>query len=172
MDFLKVFNNSDTSGNFGFQMKGFLMSLATLKKSVHDEKTGHVDESDYSKNNLYGFLYNLYDIVGEIKDEKGQTYQFTFNTWGFWHPESIIPQNDPQIFGKTAYSIHFTRDDHVKAKIKQMENIPKIMELGCGTGAGAHLICSDIFPNFYNIKCEYMAIDMQKAAINTAKKKT
>ena len=42
---------------------------------------------------------------------------------------------------------------------------PVIIELGCGTGAGANLIAKYMLP-----RCKYFALDMQKAAIETAKR--
>jgi SAM-dependent methyltransferase len=38
--------------------------------------------------------------------------------------------------------------------------------MGCGTGAGANLACSEVLPN-----CTYEAVDMQRAAIETCKRK-
>jgi hypothetical protein len=111
--------------------------LLYVCKTKYNSENGDVKEEDYDKDNLYGLLYNIYDKVGIIENERNQKYQFTFNTWGFHNNDSIINPLDPQVFGKTAYSMHFTRDDSIKSKILEMKKsneIPKILELGCGTG--------------------------------------
>ena len=41
-----------------------------------------------------------------------------------------------------------------------------IVEMGCGNGAGANHICTNVLPN-----CTYEAVDMQQAAINTCERK-
>jgi SAM-dependent methyltransferase len=40
------------------------------------------------------------------------------------------------------------------------------VEMGCGTGAGAHHVCKNTLPN-----CTYEAMDMQEAAIRTCQRK-
>ena len=174
IDFLKVFKSIDIDNDFFFQIKLIIMSIIlVITKTRYNIQNGDVEEKDYDKDNLYSLLYNIYDKVGIIENERKQKYQFTFNTWGFFHQDSIIERYDPQIFGKTAYSIHFTRNDCVRDKILEMKKnriTPKIIELGCGTGAGAYLIVNDVFHKYYKMDCEYIAIDMQAKAINTAKK--
>ena len=87
-------------------------------------------------------------------------YQFTFNTWGIANPKGY-PPTDPQRHGKNAYAglVNFPE---AKAYMKEHGDAPKIVEIGCGTGAGANLIPREIIPNAH-----YVAIDMQKAAIET-----
>ena len=174
IDFLKLFKSLDIDNYFFYQIKLFIMSIILyFTKTKYNPINGDIDEKDYDKDNLYGLLYNVYDKVGIIENEKKQKYQFTFNTWGFHHDDSIIDKLDPQIFGKTAYSMHFTRNDSIKTRILEMKKsnqIPKILELGCGTGAGAYLIANEVFNKHYEMECEYIAIDMQAKGINTAKK--
>merc|ERR1711998_339683 len=49
--------------------------------------------------------------------------------------------------------------------LKDVTDSPTIVEIGCGTGAGANLITRELIP-----KAKYLAIDMQKAGIDTCKK--
>lgn len=49
--------------------------------------------------------------------------------------------------------------------MKKNGDAVRIVEIGCGTGAGANLITREILPN-----AKYTAIDMQKAAIETCSK--
>ena len=55
----------------------------------------------------------------------------------------------------------------LKEYMKKNGDAPKIVEIGCGTGAGANLITREIIPNAH-----YVAIDMQKAAIDTCARTT
>jgi hypothetical protein len=54
--------------------------------------------------------------MGEVKDEHGQRYEFTFNTWGYTWPErwgaSPTKPSEPQRFGRNAYTglYHFTEE--------------------------------------------------------------
>ena len=135
------------------------------------------ENDDYNKASIYSILYGLYQHAGIVKcgspcygktaDGKpcgqapceGVDYQFTFNTWG--SAPSPYPPEDPQRHGKTAYAglVNFPE---VKAYMEKNGDAPKIVEIGCGTGAGANLITREIIP-----KAHYVAIDMQKAAIDT-----
>ncbi len=47
-----------------------------------------------------------------------------------------------------------------------MDGRVHIVEMGCGTGAGAHHICKSVIP-----QCSYEAVDMQKSAIQTCLRK-
>jgi ubiquinone/menaquinone biosynthesis C-methylase UbiE len=49
--------------------------------------------------------------------------------------------------------------------LREVTDAPLIVEIGCGTGAGANLITREILP-----KATYYAIDMQAAAIDTCLK--
>ncbi len=130
---------------------------------------GHVQEEDYDKRSIYSLLYALYRSMGEVRDEHGKLYEFTFNTWGYsWPPQwgpSPTSARDPQRFGRNAYSglFHFAP---LRADIERRDGAVRVVELGCGTGAGAHHVCTNVLP-----KCEYEAIDMQEAAIRTCRRK-
>lgn len=130
---------------------------------------GHVNEEDYTKQSVYSLLYSLYRSVGEVKSDLGTPYEFTFNTWGYawpkaWGPAPSGPE-DPQRFGRNAYTglYHF---DAIKKLAAERDGRLHIVEMGCGTGAGADHICSNVFP-----KCTYEAVDMQFAAVSTCRKK-
>ena len=130
---------------------------------------GHVDESDYRKQSIYSLLYSLYHSVGIVKSELGIPYEFTFNTWGYAWPKAWGPaptdSTDPQRFGKNAYSglMHF---DAIKKLVAKREGFVHVVEMGCGTGAGADHICEHVLP-----KCTYEAVDMQLAGVTTCRKK-
>jgi SAM-dependent methyltransferase len=131
-------------------------------------RDGYVSEDDYDKRSIYALLYALYRSMGEVEDEHGQPYEFTFNTWGYAWPEAWGPpptsQSDPQRFGRNAYSglFHFAP---LRERIAKNGAV-RIAELGCGTGAGAHHVCTHVLPD-----CMYDAIDMQAAAIRTCGRK-
>lgn len=136
------------------------------KISVHN---GDVSEDDYDKRSVYSLLYALYRSMGELRSDDGQLYEATFNTWGYAWPkewgDAPTSPRDPQRFGKNAYTglYHF---DAVKERVKELGNKPHIVELGCGTGAGAHHICKNVLK-----ECTYEAVDMQMAAIQTCRRK-
>jgi SAM-dependent methyltransferase len=127
------------------------------------EDDGNMDSDDYSKGSIYSMLYALYGNVGTVKSNLGVPYEFTFNTWGF--APSPYPVEDPQRHGKAAYSglVNFPE---VKKYLKDVTDAPKIVEIGCGTGAGANLITREILK-----KADYLAIDMQLAAIAKCKER-
>jgi ubiquinone/menaquinone biosynthesis C-methylase UbiE len=54
----------------------------------------------------------------------------------------------------------------IKRYIEERKGAVKIVEMGCGTGAGAHHICKNVLP-----ECTYEAFDMQEAAIQTCTRK-
>jgi SAM-dependent methyltransferase len=150
---------------FGAWVAGALFERT---KKISTE-TGDVSEDDYTKQSIYALLYSIYREVGTVEDEKGYPYEFTFNTWGYDWPESWgdapTSEQEPQRFGKNAYTGLF-EFPQVKAYAAAREGEVHIVELGCGTGAGAHHICKDVWP-----KCTYIAVDMQGAAIQTCKRK-
>ncbi len=130
---------------------------------------GNLWEDDYTKQSIYSLLYAIYRSVGEVSDGMGESYEFTFNTWGYTWPEewgrTANLETDPQIFGRNAYSglFHFPK---VKDYIAERDGQVRIVELGCGTGAGAHHLCSNLLP-----QCSYEAVDMQLSAIATCRRK-
>ena len=132
-------------------------------------RDGDVKEADYDKRSLYSLLYALYRSAGETRNEHGDRYEFTFNTWGYTWPETWGPApssvRDPQRYGRNAYTglYHF---DAARKYIDERGGRVHITELGCGTGAGAHHVCSNVLKD-----CTYEAVDMQHAAIRTAHRK-
>merc|ERR1711934_906197 len=122
---------------------------------------GDLENEDYNKASIYSMLYALYANIGTTKSDRGVPYEFTFNTWGI--APSPYPPEDPQRHGKAAYHGLVTLPA-VKQYLEDVTDAPKIVEIGCGTGAGANLITREILP-----KSEYLAIDMQLAAIQRCK---
>jgi len=142
---------------------------------------GDVGNDDYAQSSIYAVLYAMYKNAGDLTSEHGVKYQFTFNTWGFnvghdvdstypytnekdstgRHP---YPKEDPERFGKAAYHWLVTQDA-AKAYAKEVadkgENL-EIVEIGCGTAAGANLITREVYPT-----ANYLALDMQQAAVDT-----
>lgn len=145
------------------------MSGLTEGKSKISLKDGDVAEEDYDKRSLYSLLYALYRSMGEVRSERGLRYEFTFNTWGYTWPKAWGPcptrDEDPQRFGRNAYSglHHF---DEAKKYVSERDGRVHVVEMGCGTGAGAHHVCMNVLP-----RCTYDAVDMQSAAIATCKRK-
>lgn len=136
------------------------------KVSVHD---GDVAEEDYDKRSIYSLLYSLYRMVGKVPNDEGEPYEFTFNTWAYAWPNSWGAQptvaTDPERFGKNAYTglFHFKAvQDYLKARDGKVH----VVEMGCGTGAGAHHVTKNVLPS-----CTYEAVDMQEAAIQTCNRK-
>jgi len=125
--------------------------------------SGDVQDDDYEQESIYAIFYAMYKNAPKLVSNHGVEYQFTFNTWGI--APSPYPETDPQRHGKAAYAALVTQPP-VLEYIKNMpegQNL-KIAEVGCGTGAGANLITTLVHPT-----CEYLAMDMQEAAINTCK---
>jgi ubiquinone/menaquinone biosynthesis C-methylase UbiE len=145
-----------------------LETLFERKQKVNLD-TGDVSEDDYDKQSVYSLLYSLYRTVGQARSETGELYELTFNTWGYAWPkawgECPNSEGDPQRFGRNAYSglFHF-RD--VAEYVRERAGAVHVVELGCGTGAGAHHVCKHVLP-----RCTYEAVDMQRAAIDTCKRK-
>jgi ubiquinone/menaquinone biosynthesis C-methylase UbiE len=130
---------------------------------------GDVAEEDYDKRSIYSLLYSLYSAVGKVRSRVGEAYEFTFNTWAYAWPQAWGDQptgaSDPERFGKNAYTglFHFQA---VKDYLKARDGRVHVVEMGCGTGAGAHHVTKNVLPN-----CTYEAVDMQEAAIQTCKRK-
>jgi len=124
---------------------------------------GDIENEDYDKGSIYSLLYALYSNAGTVMSDRGVPYEFTFNTWGI--APSPYPPEDPQRHGKAAYAglVHL---DAAKAYVEKHGPDVRIVEIGCGTGAGANLITRELLT-----KSVYTGIDMQKAAIDTCKKK-
>jgi len=152
-----------------FILGGWVMSSVLEGKSKILTEDGHVEEGDYDKTSLYALLYAIYRAVGEMKVANGSSFEMTFNTWGYAWPADWsacpISAADPQRFGKNAYAGLYQAAG-VKQRLWEAQGKVHIVEMGCGTGAGAHLICSQILP-----ACTYEAVDMQAAAIATCKRK-
>ncbi len=171
MDLLTALSNkSDYSKTqLQFIVGAWVMSAAVEPKQKINLANGDVSEDDYDKTSIYSLLYALYRSMGTVQAGNGEPYEFTFNTWGYtwpaaWGPPPISA-SDPQLMGKNAYAglYHF---DLAQEYIKARDGKVHIIEMGCGTGAGAHLVCSKILPN-----CTYEAVDMQQAGINSCNRK-
>ena len=130
---------------------------------------GHVAEDDYTKQSIYSLLYSLYRSVGIVEGDTGESYEFTFNTWGYAWPEAWgkcpVPASDPQRFGRIAYTGLYQFNE-IQEYVKARNGRVHVIEMGCGTGAGAHHVCHNVLPD-----CTYEAVDMQKAAIETCRRK-
>jgi SAM-dependent methyltransferase len=130
---------------------------------------GDVSEHDYDKRSIYSLLYSLYRTMGTVPSEVGEPYEFTFNTWGYAWPEgwgdTPALASDPERFGKNAYTglFHF---ESVIEHLRSREGRVHVVEMGCGTGAGASHLMKSILPH-----CTYEAFDMQEAAIQTSNRK-
>jgi len=126
------------------------------------EADGDIENDDYTKASIYSLLYAVYASTGTVLSENGVPYEFTFNTWGIAGDK--YGAEEPQRHGKNAY--HGLVDfPQVHEYLRDVTDAPLIVEIGCGTGAGANLITREILT-----KATYYAIDMQAAAINTCKR--
>jgi len=171
MDILTALDNkADYSKNqLQLILGAWVLSTVLEKKGKISTTDGDIAEEDYDKASLYSLLYSLYRSMGTVLSETGEKYEFTFNTWGYAWPEAWgpcpTPPRDPQRYGKNAYAglYHFPQvQEYVRARNGKVH----IIEMGCGTGAGAHHVCSTVLP-----ECTYEAIDMQQAAITTCNRK-
>lgn len=171
MDLLTALSNKSDYSKTQLQLivGAWVMSAVIEGKQKIDLTSGDVSEDDYDKTSIYSLLYGLYRSMGTVRSGNGEPYEFTFNTWGYTWPASWGPPpisaSDPQLMGKNAYAglYHFNlAQEYIKARDGKVH----IIEMGCGTGAGAHLICSKVLPS-----CTYEAVDMQQAGINTCKRK-
>lgn len=171
MDILTALDrNADYSKTqLQFIFSAWVLSGLLEKKKKIALKDGDVAEEDYDKRSIYSLLYALYRSTGVVKSETGEKYEFTFNTWGYSWPDSWGPnpirKDDPQRYGRHAYTGLFQFDE-VKKYIAKREGKVHVVEMGCGTGAGAHHVCKNVLP-----ECTYEAVDMQTAAIRTATRK-
>jgi ubiquinone/menaquinone biosynthesis C-methylase UbiE len=171
MDILTALDSNTNYSSRKLQMiiSAWVMSKPFQRKSKIATNNGDVSEDDYTKQSIYSLLYAIYRTVGDVSDGAGQNYEFTFNTWGYTWPEewhdAPNSKTDPQIFGRNAYSglFHFPE---AQAYVAEREGKVSIVEMGCGTGAGAHHVCSNVLP-----QCTYEAVDMQMAGIATCRRK-
>jgi ubiquinone/menaquinone biosynthesis C-methylase UbiE len=124
---------------------------------------GDLENDDYVQGSIYAILYAMYKNAGNITSPHGVKYQFTFNTWGI--APSPYPEEDPQRHGKAAYRALLTQPAALAYKAALGDTPLEIVEIGCGTGAGANLITREVHPT-----AKYLALDMQQAAINTCNK--
>jgi len=131
--------------------------------------TGDVAEQDYDKQSIYSLLYSLYRSLGQVRSDTGERYELTFNTWGYAWPDdwgkNPVGDTDPQRFGKNAYTGLF-QFAPVQQYVRERNGRVHVVEMGCGTGAGAHHICRHVLPD-----CTYEAVDMQQTAIQTCRRK-
>jgi len=131
---------------------------------------GDLQEEDYAQDSIYAILYAMYKNSPQLVSEHNVTYQFTFNTWGIAPSDAMqfepLPETEPQRHGRQAYA-QLVLQPPVLEYIKALPEGQKvqIVEVGCGTGAGANHITRNVHKN-----SEYLALDMQQAAINTCKK--
>jgi ubiquinone/menaquinone biosynthesis C-methylase UbiE len=99
----------------------------------------------------------------------GEPYEFTFNTWGYTWPDAWGAKptvaSDPERFGKNAYTGLF-QFKAVEEFMKSRDGRVHVVEMGCGTAAGACHLMKNVLPN-----CTYEAVDMQEAAIQTSRRK-
>ena len=152
-----------------FIIGAWVLSTLAERKTKISTAEGHVEESDYDKRSIYSLLYALYRSMGDVKSETGARYEFTFNTWGYawpkeWGPNPIAA-DDPQRFGKAAYTglYHFAA---LKEYVREHKGRVHVVEMGCGTGAGADLVCREVLP-----ECTYEAVDLQMAGVQTCRRK-
>jgi len=183
-DLLNGFTSSTQLGGLQLEiaLAGFCLSplparLMHNSMTVDDKPrgdfsdTGDMKETEYSKASIYSILYGIYRDAGEVVSEKGVPYEFTFNTWGITpgpNDKRFYEANDPQLYGKAAYSglatlpaVHEYRMEHGGNQYPL-----QILEIGSGTGAGANLISSRILKN-----ARYTALDMQAAGTATCRRK-
>jgi len=171
MDILTALDrNADYSKTqLQFIFGAWVLSGLVEKKKKIKLTDGDVAEDDYDKRSIYSLLYALYRSTGMVKSETGERYEFTFNTWGYAWPDawgtSPISRTDPQRYGKIAYTGLY-QFDAVKRYVEERKGKVHVVEMGCGTGAGAHLTCKNTLPG-----CTYEAVDMQMAGIRTCKRK-
>lgn len=171
MDILTALNPKQdyAAGTLQMIVGAWILATAFESKSKVSSANGHVEEDDYDKRSIYALLYSIYHSIGEVRDERGKRYEVTFNTWGYTWPSEWGPapasSDDPERFGKNAYTGLFAFDA-IKQYVREHDDRVHLVEMGCGTGAGADHICSHVLP-----KCTYEAVDMQQAAINTCRRK-
>jgi len=147
----------------------WVMSALVEKRKTISLTDGDVSEEDYDKKSIYSLFYSLYRAMDDAPMPTGERYEFTFNTWGYAWPESWGPNpvstKDPEQYGKVAYTGLY-QFEQIKELVKAKAGKVHIVEMGCGTGAGAYLTCKTTLP-----ECTYEAVDMQRAAIQTCRRK-
>jgi len=169
-----IFTNLSEQTNYSMpKLQGIItawvMSAAFENGAKVATNDGHVEEQDYTKQSVYSLLYALYRSVGNVKSDLGTPYEFTFNTWGYAWPatwgKAPSGPDDPQRFGRNAYTglYHF---DAIKKLASERGGRVHIVEMGCGTGAGADHTCQSTLPS-----CTYEAVDMQMAGVTTCRRK-
>ncbi len=167
MDVLTALSEKSEYSTTKLQMilAAWVLSTPFERSAKVSLENGRVEEEDYDKQSIYSLLYSLYRSMGVVRSDTGEPYKLTFNTWGYTWPAtwdtSATPDSDPQRFGKNAYTGLF-QFPSVKDYVSQRDGRVHVVEMGCGTGAGAHHVCKTVLP-----KCTYEAIDMQQAAIRT-----
>ncbi len=152
-----------------FILGAWVLSTLAERRAAISTTDGDIEEGDYDKKSIYSLFYSLYRSMGDVRSDTGERYELTFNTWGYDWPEGWGPPptsaRDPQRFGRNAYTGLF-QFAPVQEYLKKRDGKVHVVEMGCGTGAGAHHICSSVLPD-----CTYEAVDMQMAAIQTCKRK-
>ncbi len=147
----------------------WVLSGAVDRKRAISVTNGDVPEGDYAKQSIYSLFYSLYRSMGDVPSDSGERYELTFNTWGYAWPSSWGPSpvslTDPQRFGKHAYTGLY-QFEAVREYVAARGGKVHVVEMGCGTGGGAHHVCKEVLPD-----CTYEAVDMQKAAIETCLRK-
>jgi len=171
---MDIFTALDHEANYSmpelqFIISAWVMSSVLEKKGAVSTSNGHVEEDDYNKQSIYSLFYSLYRSVGLVESDNGDVYECTFNTWGYDWPESWgqppTGPDDPQRFGKNAYTGLY-HSPKVQEFIASKDGRVHIIEMGCGTGAGANQVTRNVLPN-----CTYEAVDMQQAGVETCRRK-
>ncbi len=171
MDILTALDRKADYSTFKLQfiLGAWVVSSAFERKEKISTLNGDVAEDDYDKQSIYSLLYAIYRSLGEVRSDSGELYELTFNTWGYAWPESwgaaLTETADPQRHGRNAYT-GLLQFEQVKQYVKERLGQVHLIEMGCGTGAGAHHICKSVLPD-----ATYEAFDMQYAAIQTCRRK-
>ena len=101
MDILTALDNKADYSSTTLQgiIAAWVMSKPFQPKAKISTANGDVAEEDYTKQSIYSLLYAIYRSTGDVSDGNGQTYEFTFNTWGIATGQYA---GDPQRFGKAS----------------------------------------------------------------------
>ncbi|HVY48544.1 MAG TPA: class I SAM-dependent methyltransferase [Minicystis sp.] len=171
MDILKTLSDDANYSSSALQLilGSWVVGNLFERRNKIETLDGHVLEEDYDKRSIYALFYSLYRSMGVVRSDAGVAYELTFNTWGYTWPEGwgepSASADDPQRFGRNAYAGLFAFDA-VKQRVRELDGRVHVVEMGCGTGAGAHHVCSNVLP-----RCTYEAVDMQRAAIDTCRRR-
>jgi len=139
----------------------------------------------------YMFTFNTWGFLATPVAEKAQhggvlgdlSKSSDASSLAHYDFQALFPERDPERFGKHAYAslvtqksaLEYMRQNnvglgdgtHFERNAGGTGPAPvEIVEVGCGTGAGANLISRHIVKN-----SNYLALDMQKAAINTCQER-